>query len=491
MTKPPFSIALLVLSAAPAAGQATFTPVDTGPRENSIWAISPDGAFVAGWREVSGGGVEAIRWDESNGVTGLGWLSGTQSSRAEAVSSLGTVVVGTAGGAAFGPEAFRWTAATGMVGIGVLPGGHASQGLGVSADGDTVVGGSQNATGTVPFRWTPSAGMVPLPLPAGADHGGATATNADGSVVVGIHWNATGTEVFRWTPATGTADIGELAGGGRVGNAAAVSDDGSVIVGTGQSDLGLEAARWTSAGGWVGLGDFPGGAFWSSAYDVSADGEVVVGFGTGPATARGFVWTPELGLLDFQERLARGGVTEADAWTTFAVTGVSDDGRAFCGLGLDPAGELRGWRATLELPAPIGASYCGPANLNSTGAPATISALGITSVVWNDVRIDAAEMPPAQFGIFLTSPQQGFVANPGGSQGNLCLAGGIGRYSKSVLPTGTAGAFSLQLDLNRTPTPMGDVAIQPGESWNFQAWFRDLNPGPTSNFTDGLSIRFD
>ncbi len=29
-----------------------------------------------------------------------------------------------------------------------------------------------------------------------------------------------------------------------------------------------------------------------------------------------------------------------------------------------------------------------------------------------------------------------------------------------------------------------------GESWNFQAWFRDKNPGNTSNFTDGVSVLF-
>jgi hypothetical protein len=27
-------------------------------------------------------------------------------------------------------------------------------------------------------------------------------------------------------------------------------------------------------------------------------------------------------------------------------------------------------------------------------------------------------------------------------------------------------------------------------TWNFQRWYRDLNPGSTSNFTDALRVTF-
>jgi hypothetical protein len=43
---------------------------------------------------------------------------------------------------------------------------------------------------------------------------------------------------------------------------------------------------------------------------------------------------------------------------------------------------------------------------------------------------------------------------------------------------------------------MGNIPLTPvtsilaGETWNFQAWYRDLNPTNTSNFTDGLSVTF-
>jgi hypothetical protein len=51
--------------------------------------------------------------------------------------------------------------------------------------------------------------------------------------------------------------------------------------------------------------------------------------------------------------------------------------------------------------------------------------------------------------------------------------------------------FSVTLDLTAFPQPGGTHGVMPGETWNFQCWYRDANPGPTSNFTDGISITFD
>ncbi|MDA1263546.1 MAG: hypothetical protein O2816_00535 [Planctomycetota bacterium] len=138
---------------------------------------------------------------------------------------------------------------------------------------------------------------------------------------------------------------------------------------------------------------------------------------------------------------------------------------------------------------PIGTNFCGPANLNSSGAPAVIAAFGSEEVIHNFVRLDAVQMPANEFGYFINSTTQGFVIPPG-SQGNLCLGGQIGRHTANVLSTGATGEFSLQLDLTDVPTPGGHVAINPGETWYWQAWFRDNNPGPTNNFTEGICITF-
>jgi len=142
----------------------------------------------------------------------------------------------------------------------------------------------------------------------------------------------------------------------------------------------------------------------------------------------------------------------------------------------------------------VGTSYCGPAVANTTGSAATIRGNGFAAVATNNLTLEASGMPANQFGFFLTSMSQGLVLNPGGSQGNLCLTGTIGRYVRAgqIKNSGATGAFELPLNLNMTPAGSVFVAIGAGETWNFQAWFRDIGPvgQPWSNFTDGLTVTF-
>jgi len=142
----------------------------------------------------------------------------------------------------------------------------------------------------------------------------------------------------------------------------------------------------------------------------------------------------------------------------------------------------------------IGRSYCAPGAPNSTGYRALIFATGSASVTANDVTLTSVLIPDNSFGFYLTSTTQGSVSNPGGSAGNLCLGGAIGRYvgPGQILNSGTSGSISLVLDLTQHPTPTGLVSVTPGQSWHFQAWFRDVAVGvATSNFTDGLRVTFD
>ena len=141
----------------------------------------------------------------------------------------------------------------------------------------------------------------------------------------------------------------------------------------------------------------------------------------------------------------------------------------------------------------LGTNYCGPANVNSSGASARMLVAGTTSVAANDLTVTCVDMPPLVFGFFLVSQQQGFVMNPGGSAGNLCLGGSIGRYTGAgqILNSGVQGSISLALDLTAIPQPLGFVSIQSGETWNWQTWFRDSSMGvTTSNFSDGVEVSF-
>jgi hypothetical protein len=140
----------------------------------------------------------------------------------------------------------------------------------------------------------------------------------------------------------------------------------------------------------------------------------------------------------------------------------------------------------------LGTNYCTAVN-NSTGGPGAMSGTGSAVVLDNDVTLAAGGLPNNAFGFFLTSTTQGFVMNPGGSVGNLCLGGAIGRYvgPGQIQNTGLTGAISLQIDLTQMPTPTGFISVASGETWNFTAWHRDVVGGvAVSNFADGYSINF-
>ncbi|MCP3914381.1 MAG: S8 family serine peptidase [bacterium] len=139
----------------------------------------------------------------------------------------------------------------------------------------------------------------------------------------------------------------------------------------------------------------------------------------------------------------------------------------------------------------LGSRYCSPSNPNSSGLSATIRADGSRFVEDNDVTLLAENLPPGEFGYFLVGVNQG-AFQPPGSAGVVCLScggyqgcSGIGRYNHAgeivVGPTGT-----LTLDLDALPTTP-NTAVQPGDTWNFQCWFRDLH---TNNFTDAIAITF-
>jgi hypothetical protein len=141
----------------------------------------------------------------------------------------------------------------------------------------------------------------------------------------------------------------------------------------------------------------------------------------------------------------------------------------------------------------IGTSYCGPAAVNSTGTSGMLIGVGSPILANNNVTLQASSLPMNSFGFFLTSRAQGFIVMPGGSQGNLCLSGSIGRYvgPGQIKNSGALGRFELPLNLNLIPQPAGAVPAQLGDTWNFQTWYRDVSGGiPTSNFTNGFSITF-
>lgn len=137
---------------------------------------------------------------------------------------------------------------------------------------------------------------------------------------------------------------------------------------------------------------------------------------------------------------------------------------------------------------PLGSNYC-PANANSTGQTGLITGFGSDVASDNDVTLTASQLPTNKTGYFLASMNQTFVANAGGSQGNLCIGSGSARFLNQIGNSGASGTISIMVNTSSVPTTPPQPILA-GQTWNFQLWHRDNIPASTSNFTNALEIPF-
>lgn len=112
---------------------------------------------------------------------------------------------------------------------------------------------------------------------------------------------------------------------------------------------------------------------------------------------------------------------------------------------------------------------------NSTGESAVLDLVGSAVLADMDLTVTVDDLPLNSLGYVLTSQEVNFVANPGGSFGNLCIASSnIGRYAGNVLNSGSTGSVSMALDLSSIPSATGSTAAMVGETRCFQYWYRDM-----------------
>jgi glucose/arabinose dehydrogenase len=261
---------------------------------------------------------------------------------------------------------------------------------------------------------------------------------------------------------------------------------------------------WTPAHGPVDMAWIQPESFGGSGFPASKNDHVFV-TESGPTYASG---PQTLGkrivefVIDGQGNLVSGPETLVEyAGTGRATcTGIAagPDGLYFCDLYKDQGGNptasganvlrVRHVGASLGTCGLVGDTFCSPAVPNSTGLPATIVARGSDAVADNDLTLEAQQLPTNQFTYFITSLTQGFTSGPGGSQGDLCLGGQIGRFVAQVQNTGLTGSASISVDVANLPPPLSSISA--GDTWSYQAWYRDMNPGSTSNFTDGVVVTF-
>ena len=137
----------------------------------------------------------------------------------------------------------------------------------------------------------------------------------------------------------------------------------------------------------------------------------------------------------------------------------------------------------------LGRPYCGPAVSNSQGHPANIRAHGSSAVLENYLTLVLEGAPIGSAGMFLVSAAAAGGVVPPGAQGPICLGNPLGRIGASVGAVGVDGILAHEVDLLGLPF-VPNIAVAPGETWHFQAWYRDSNPGPTTNLSDAIAVLF-
>jgi hypothetical protein len=130
--------------------------------------------------------------------------------------------------------------------------------------------------------------------------------------------------------------------------------------------------------------------------------------------------------------------------------------------------------------------------LNGSGSGALMTASGTTVHALDDLVLTTSGVPPNQNGLFYMGP---IAVKVPFANGHRCAApGALGLFRYPIQNAGPAGILTLGPGIIATScasfTPSG--CIQPGFTWNFQAWYRDpLGPcGATFNFSSAVQATF-
>ncbi|MEM8711071.1 MAG: hypothetical protein AAGG01_08970 [Planctomycetota bacterium] len=137
--------------------------------------------------------------------------------------------------------------------------------------------------------------------------------------------------------------------------------------------------------------------------------------------------------------------------------------------------------------------FCLPARANSTGSPARLDLEGQPFLGAGGFQVVARNLAPlGSPGYLITSDGLGPRTVPPGSIGWLCLQGRIGRFVQQVQNADASGTMTFDVDPSAIPLFMGATAIQSGERWFYQLWYRDTLGGvPRSIFSSALAVTFN
>ena len=136
--------------------------------------------------------------------------------------------------------------------------------------------------------------------------------------------------------------------------------------------------------------------------------------------------------------------------------------------------------------ASLGDAYC-QANPNSTGEAGELVAVGSDEIAVGDLTLLAAASAARPVRLLRHLPRSRTSSRTSRAATATSASARPSGFLDQIDTASPAGTLRLDVDLSAIATANGPVG-QPGDTWNFQAWHRDLNPSATSNLTQGLQI---
>ena len=134
----------------------------------------------------------------------------------------------------------------------------------------------------------------------------------------------------------------------------------------------------------------------------------------------------------------------------------------------------------------LGTPHCSSVP-NAAGAQPVLYGYGSDQVADRSFQVVAAGLPPHT--LLTLGASQNATETPFGygCAGLRCLAPPFVRFVNDIVLSDGAGGTTI--DMDPLALPMGAV-IAPGDTWNFQVWYRDRQATTSSNTTHALQVTF-
>ncbi|MCK5776222.1 MAG: T9SS type A sorting domain-containing protein [Bacteroidales bacterium] len=214
-----------------------------------------------------------------------------------------------------------------------------NSGWGQSNDGSKIVGMQwQDDWSVFAYEWSEDGGYnnIGINLPEGS-----RASGISGNGLVTYGWTT-----LDWggrTPIIWKNGLPTLLNPDDVGEVYSASDDGSIVAGNTSDSFGDDSFYWTESEGMVRFGDSE-----TLPSLVLNDGTIFGFYGMNPYERIAFHRNVDGTMGSFNDYAESRGMTDAQSWTFYTITDATTDGNIFIGCGMNPFGQVVGFRITFN-----------------------------------------------------------------------------------------------------------------------------------------------